>query len=275
MRLLISIFLFCLTLTVTNTSYADSKKTDNRLAEEIIMRGTLRCGYIDWYPLTLHDPKTNAYTGLVYEITQELAKALDLKLSMQEPLNLATYLQDLNNGRYDMECSGGWPNANRGKYVEYSRPYGYFAIVAVTRKDDMRMKSGTEWMNDKTVKIVTIDGESSALIKQRRFSSAVNVGLPSSSGASDMLMNVATGKADVAFVDMPSFMTFDKSNPGKLTAMTGSPIRLVPLVYSIPAGEYRLQQMVNTALDELLLDGVIDQIFKKYDPDGTMIKRVR
>lgn len=245
----------------------------NKTYDRVIASGQLGCGYIVWPPMVTKDINTREFGGVTYEVSQALAAALELKLVMQQEFNLATYMQDLNNGRYDIECTGGWPNAKRGKYIEYSKPYGYFSIVAVVRNEDVR-QGELGWINDPAVKVAVIDGETSAMIQARRYPKAAAVELPASSNASDLLMNVMTGKADVTFTDMPSFTTFEKTNPGKLRALTNKPVRLVPLTFSIPAGEYRLQNMVNTALDELMLDGVIDRILAKYDASGTMLKPV-
>ena len=45
--------------------------------ERIMKTGTIRCGYINWWPAELRDPNTGQMKGYVVDYFNEMAKALD------------------------------------------------------------------------------------------------------------------------------------------------------------------------------------------------------
>ncbi len=242
-----------------------SKHEQNETAFERVMRtGVIRCAYMNWLPNIAKDPNSGEMRGIMADYMAAIADVSGLKVEWAEELNLATYIQDLNNHKYDLECSGGWQNARRGKELDYSQPIFYFPVVAVARADDLRFDQNLKAINDPNIKIATIDGETSELIRLRRFPESQAVGLPSLSPASDLMLQVATGKADVTFNDLAGVALYMHNNPGKIRLIDLPPMRVIPLNISFAKGEHELQQFLNTATDELMHDGVIDRILDKY-----------
>jgi ABC-type amino acid transport substrate-binding protein len=242
--------------------------------ERIVRTGTIRCGYFLSPSLVMREPNSGAMSGAIVDYVNALGDALKLKIVWQEEINLGTYLQDLQNGRYDLECSGGWPNALRGKQVEYSTPIYYFGFYAAVRADDHRFDNNYEAMNKPSVRIAGQDGGTNALIHVQRFPQAAADDLAGAAPAADTLMEVVGNKADVTFGDYATLMAFAKSNPGKIRIADGPPVRIIPANLSFAPGEYRLQQMLNTATNELIYDGVIDRILDKYEPSPGAFLRV-
>src|SRR5258708_1183452 len=105
-----------------NRGQAAKKET---VFERIMRTGTIRCGYILAPAWVMKDPNTGTMSGSIVDYVNALGDALKFKVVWQEEMNLGTYMQDLQNRRYDLECSGGWPNALRGKQIEYSTPIYY------------------------------------------------------------------------------------------------------------------------------------------------------
>lgn len=241
--------------------------------DRILRTGEIRCGYMNWPPAVSKDTNTGDMSGIMVDYMNALGEALGLKIIWQEEISLATYLTDLNNHRYDMECSGGWPNALRGKEVEYSTPIFYFPIYAAARADDHRFDGDFSLLNRPEARIVSADGETAERIRRQRFPLSTSVGLPASAQPADMLQNVVTGKADVAFLDYAAILNFNAGSEQKLHRLSNVPLRVIPNNTSFAAGEYRLQQMLNTATNELLYDGVIDSILDKYETEpGTYLR---
>ena len=112
------------------------------------------------------------------------------------------------------------------------------------------------------------------MIRTQRFPKAVAADIAGNAPQTDTYQEVITGKADLCFDDIATIMAFDKTNPGKIRKVDGEPVRIIPANMSFAAGEYRLQQMLNTATYELLYDGVIDRIITTYDPDHKQFLRV-
>ncbi|MFY9288529.1 MAG: transporter substrate-binding domain-containing protein [Alphaproteobacteria bacterium] len=242
--------------------------------ERIMRTNTIRCGYYISPALVMRDPNTGAMSGAIVDYVNALGEALKLNVVWQEEINLGTYLEDLKSGKYDVECSGGWPNALRGKQADYSTPIYYFPFYAAVRADDHRFDNNYEAMNVPEVKIAGQDGGTNALIRIKRFPKATADDLPGLAPAADTLMEVVNNKADVTFADHATIVAFSKSNPGKIRKLEGAPVRIIPTNLSFAPGEFRLQQMINTATHELIFDGVIDRILDKYEPEPGAFLRV-
>jgi ABC-type amino acid transport substrate-binding protein len=142
------------------------------------------------------------------------------------------------------------------------------------RADDHRFDNNYAALNASSVRIAGQDGGTNALIRVQRFPQAAADDLAGAAPAADTLMEVVGNKADVTFGDYATLMTFAKSNPGKIRIADGPPVRIIPANLSFAPGEYRLQQMLNTATNELIDDGIIDRILDKYEPEPGAFLRV-
>lgn len=83
----------------------------------------------------------------------------------------------------------------------------------------------------------------------------------------DMLMQLTSGKADVGFYDYMSARLFMKQQPEKIRRIAGPPVKVIANNLSVAKGEFKLVSMLDVATKELLSDGIIDRIMKKYGLD--------
>ncbi|MBI1326525.1 MAG: transporter substrate-binding domain-containing protein [Alphaproteobacteria bacterium] len=261
----------------SNQSVKPAAQATNQKAFARIMKtGELRCGYFPMPLMLEKDPNTGAMIGVLFDYMTALAEAADIKINWAEEINLATYTQDITNGRYDVECAGGWANALRGKHLYYVEPIAYYPVYAYVRGDDTRFDADYEAINKPEIKAAVLDGETSALIRQRRFPHTTAHEVPQMAGAPGMmLLQVTTGKADVAFADAATAQEFLKSNPNSIKPLKQETLRLIPISVSVARGEADLQQFLNTATTEMQLDGMIERILQKYDPAGEVFIHVQ
>jgi ABC-type amino acid transport substrate-binding protein len=249
--------------TTEETQTAHKESTYDR----IMRTRTIRCGYFVWPPFLTKDINTGELSGIYVDYMNAFAAVSDLKIEWAQELNFATYLQDLENGRYDMEV-GGWQNAKRGQHVFYAEPYAYIPLVAIVRKDDTRFDKDPAGINHEEIRVATIDGEKASMFRQLRFPQSRNISLPQNSTFADPLVNVITGKADVAFTDTLTANVILKENEEKIKIINyDPPLDLILLSVSIPP-EPRLKQMVDTANRQILSTGAMKKVFEKYDPNG-------
>jgi ABC-type amino acid transport substrate-binding protein len=240
----------------------DSKK--ETAYERVIRTGVIRCGYINWMPVIARDANTGQMKGYWPQIMEAMAKAMELKIEWTEELNLGTYLNDLNNGRYDLECAAGWPNAVRGKFIYYTRPIVYSPLVPFVRADDTRFDSGIETLDQADLTAAVVDGDTSQIVRRERFPNMKELSLPQVASVQEYFVAVATGKADMTFSDYTGALDYLKNNPGKLKALPYQ-LRLVPQNIGVPQGDERMLNMLNTATLQLLSDGTIERILAAYD----------
>ncbi|MDD5586115.1 MAG: transporter substrate-binding domain-containing protein [Alphaproteobacteria bacterium] len=233
--------------------------------DRVMRTRTIRCGYFAWPPFVIKDPNSGKLSGLYVDVAEALGSIMDLKIEWAQELNFGTYLEDLAAGRYDMECSGGWANAKRGQIVFYSRPYAYMPYVALVRPNDRRFDADPALINKPGVKVATMDGETTSILRHLRFPFTQDVSLPQNSPIADVIFNVVSGKADVTFTDTLTASEYLKENPGKLKAIRyNPPLYLIAVSPSLPP-DIRMKQMVDVATDQLLNSGTIDAILKKYE----------
>ena len=267
------VVLLLILLVTCGNAYAADTPAPETAYDRVMRTGVLRCGYIVWPPAIIKDINTGAMSGIMVDYMEELAKATNLKVEWTYEINLTTYLQDLNAGKFDVECSGGWPNALRGKLATYTRPLFYFPLYAAVRTDDTRFDNNYAAINDAAVRVVTLEGETSALVRERRFPASQAVVLPGSTLPGEIMLNVVTNKADVTIQDLAALANFEKNHPDQLRRVAGPPLRIIPNNLTVPLGDFRLQQMLNVAGDELSFDGAIDQILSKYETTpGTYLR---
>jgi ABC-type amino acid transport substrate-binding protein len=240
--------------------------------DRIMKTGVIRCGYINWYPAILKDPNTGEMKGYVVEYFEALAKALDVKIEWAEELNLGTYLNDLNNGRYDLECAGGWASATRGKLIYYTDPFAYSPLVPFVRAADARFDQNFDSLFQPGLSAAVVDGDTSQNIRTARFPAMKEISIPQNAAINEYFLMVATGKADMTFSDHIGGMRYIESNPGTIKPLPYV-LRLVPQNIGVPQGENRLLSMLNTVNQQLLLDGTVDSILDRYETQGVKFIR--
>ena len=240
----------------------------------VMRTGVLRCGYLVWPPLMNKDPNTGELSGILHDYMKALAKEAELEVEFTQEVSLETYLQDMNNGRYDVECAGGWPNAVRGKLAAYVDPIAYYPMYAYVRADDNRFDDKPlNVFNDEAVRMVVTDGETSDILHRKRFPNSARVSLPVTAVTADMmLLNVATGKGDVVFLDVATGQQYIAKNPNTVKQLP-TPVRVVEINLSVANGEDKLLNFLNKATDQLQLDGTLESILTQYENGQTLFLR--
>jgi len=248
---------------------------DKESAFDRVMRtGIIRCGYWVAPPMIIRDPNSGKMSGAFVEYVEALGKALDLKIEWAGEINLGTYLQDLNQGKFDAECSTGWPNALRGKQVEYTSPIGYLPLYLYVRNDNKSYDQALDRLNNPDVRFSGHDGGTNALVQQKFFPKSQLIAVPGDAPQSEPIDMVKFGKADVTAVTSFEGENYMNANPDTIRRVLSDPVRIIPINISVAAYEFRLVNMLNTATDELRHDGTIEKLFRKYDIGRETLLRV-
>lgn len=256
-------FIFSLILVFSFPAMARGQES---LQSKIVKAGTIRCAYWIVPPEFDKEPNTGRFSGIAYEIMEEVGKALDLKIEWTEEVSLSTALSGLQTRRYDAVCSSIWDRADFGKQADFSIPFMYTPVATFVRANDPRFDENASRIDDPDVTIATMDGENSQIVARQSYPRAKTFSLPETSHVSLMLESVATGKADVAFTYPGNFFLYDKNNPGKLKIIhKDMPVKAFGSTIMIPQGEYELKRMLDTALSEILNSGQVDRIIDKYE----------
>lgn len=233
--------------------------------DRIIETGTIRCGYWTWPPFLIKDANTGALVGPTYDYMEAIGKELGLKIEWTEEVGAGEFIAGLATNRYDVMCMSLWPDAARLKNITVSVPIFYSVVYAVTRAGDHRFDGDLSKLNDPAVTVAAIEGDITYSTGVEHFPKAKMLGLPMSSDISQVLQSIATGKADVAFVDEGVIKDFNKTNDRDLALVANTaPVKIFPEVLGVKNGELQLKAMLDAAINILDNNQYAGKILKGY-----------
>ena len=234
----------------------------------VIRTGTLRCAYIPYAPEMIVDPSTKKLSGFVYDIVEAIGKAADLKIAWTEEVSVSTMFEGLHMGRYDAVCAGLFEKVAQARQAVFTTPVDYSASYVYTRTDNTRLSPDIATLNRPEVTVAVIDGEISATLASSLFPKAKVFALPQTvSSPVEALTAVASGKADIAFSQKAVAETFIAHNPGQVRMVSPTPVSAYSqTVASFAPADVELKNFFDSAIRTLYANGVIPEIFKKYDP---------
>ena len=245
-------------------SKATTGKTQS-VYDRVIHTGTLRCGYTPYSIGLIKDPNTGKLSGIYFDIIQELAKNLMLKVEWTEEVGWGTQIEGLNQKRYDMICSPSALNSGRGREADFSIPLYYSPVHIWAKSNDQRFSDKRDAINKSDVRISTLDGEQTSVFARNYFPLAKTISLPQTSPFSDLMLQVTTGKADITFAEPLAVFEFMAHNQNTLRQVSVKPLVIVPNIILIKRDEYAFKQMIDNALRELFNTGFIDQAITRYE----------
>ena len=232
---------------------------------------TLRCGYLIYSPLLIKDPKTGAFSGIVYDLTELLGRKLGLKVEWVQETSWGTAAQDLDSRRFDMVCSGFWVNSLMAGAYGYTKPLFYQPMWPIVRADDTRFDNDLNAINDPKIRIVSLDGDIPLQIGAEQFPRAQTYALQNFSDYNQLFLEIASNKADVTFLEGDFPQRFMNANPGKIKLLLNhGPIRVYANPWAIKRGEIEFADYLNSAIDEIVFSSAVEDAFKKYGvyPEG-------
>ena len=242
--------------------------------DRVIQSGVIRAGYVSNPPSCIIDPNTGKVSGIVADAFEKLAAKASLKVEWTEEVGFGSMIEGINVGRYDAVPCAIWPTAARATKADFTRSLFFSGVGVYVRKDDTRFDKDLSLINSPNVRIATIDGEMAQSIASADFPKAKQVGLPQLSEISTMLLNVKTGKADVAFVEAYFAYEFMRNNPDSLKNIAaGKPIRVFPNTILIGKGDTEFQRFLDNSLGEIISLGIVDQLLKTYQPEPGIFYR--
>jgi len=242
--------------------------------EQIKRTGVLRCGYSIWPPAMMKDPNTGAFSGMFYDLVEEIGKQLGVTIDWTVEVNPAHMFADLDSGRIDMVCSSYIGTPARAKVAAFTTPIFYNSNTLYARTDDTRFDNNPSAANDPAIKFAVVDGGLSSILAGQKFPLAQKPALPELASPPDTFLYVAAGKADLVISEPLSFALFDKANPGKLKRVEGPALWVYGAGMPMPSKEYDLHNTINATLAYLQSTGVVDAIFTKHETEGVRTLRL-
>jgi polar amino acid transport system substrate-binding protein len=256
--------------TVRYVGHGPSAPAPQETAYDRVLRtGVLRCAYGLWDPVVMRDPKTGQFSGIGYDLLQEVGKSLNLKVEYTLEVPWDSVGVALKTGKVDAHCAGIFATPARGRVMAFSNPMFFSPTVAFARADDNRFDNNPAAMNQPDVTIALSDDDITTEIFDRETPLAKKWNLPQFAPPEELLLALATHKADVTFNSPARIQSFQRGYPGKVKIVpSAKPLRIYPNVIAVDIGDQRLQSMLNTAIDQMIDSGVVDKLVAKYKTQG-------
>ncbi len=265
----IAVYGACLTtflLLTTGCAGSISSAPRETALQRVLKSGKIRCSYLVYSSYFQKNPNTGKLSGIFYDVMEEVGKDAGLQIDWVEEVGFQSIFPGLDTNRYDVFAAGLWPNTSRAKAASFTVPVNYSAITAWVRPDDHRFDSDLNLIDSPSIKIATIDGAMEDLIAKTSFPKAARVSLPELSPFVQNLLNVVGKKADVTFAEPMIVAEFLKTNKDKLRQIgADKPIRIFGNCLAVKTGETELRDFLNVALLEIVQDGRVDKILKRYE----------
>jgi len=267
------IILSCLLVGCSGTEKLDTKQTS--VYKKVLSKNEIIIGYISYPPSFIKDPNTDEFSGIFFEVMDLVAKNLDIKVKYTEELGWGTMIEALNNGRVDIVVTGIWPTSARGKQADFTVPIYYSVVRAYTKFGNNNFNGDIQSINSNKIKISTIDGEMTSIIASADFPNAQTASLSQLSDVSQVLLEVASDKADVTFVEPAIAEEYISNNPDTIQEVKDvKALRVFPNVMMVNKGEIEFLSMINIAITELINNGYVDKIIDKYEKHPNSFERV-
>ena len=175
-------------------------------------------------------------------------------------------VEAIRSRRVDVIATAVWPTAARGLRADFSDPLWYSVVKAYVREDDGRFDGNLPAIDAPDVTIAAMDGEMTSIIADTDFPNASRVSLPQTAEVSQLLLEVATRKADVTFLEPAIAAPYMASNPGSIREILGvEPLRVFPNVLMLGKGEGSFRSTLNSAIAELHATGALERIITRYE----------
>lgn len=271
------LFLLLSSLILSSCNTRNQIKEEKKLTvfERIIKDGKIRVGYLSNPPNFIIDPNSKQLSGITYDILNEIGHNLDTKIEYVEEVSFGSMIESLQSERVDVVNFGVWPSSARAKSADFSTSMYYLSVNAYVRKNDNRFNKNLRNINFKDIRIATIDGEMNSIIAKYDFPKASIVSHPQNSEISQLLLDVKTNKADVAFIETDQALDFMKNNPNTIKQVENvAPVRIFANTIMIKKGETNLKTMLDISINELLYNGYIDKAISKNEKYPNSFYRV-
>ena len=212
-------------------------------------------------PYEYYDDETGEVTGIDVEIAQAICDKLGYELEVVDA-DFDSLVPGVQSGKYDFSMAGMTVTEDRLQSVNFSDTYatGVQVVIvpedsAITSVDDLFAEGADNAIGVQQGTTgdlyATGDIEEAGLGSVERFKTGT-----------DAVLALTTGKIDCVIIDNGPAQEFVAANEG-LTILPGNWVE-EQYCAAVDEGNTALQNAINTALNELMDDGTVQEILDKY-----------
>lgn len=204
----------------------------------------------------------HGYTGLDYEIANEFAKSLGVKLVIKEEENLAVMINDIGAGKAHFAAAGLTVTAKRAEKVNFSQPYLHVTQQLIYRAGENKPKQ-IEDLVGKNILVVANSSHAENLHRLRQTHPDLRWNERSDLEMLDLLEMVHSGKIDYTIVDSNSYEINSTLYPRALVAFDISEPE--SLAWAFPKSkDLSLYNKAQNFFDEIKQSGSIESTMDTF-----------
>lgn len=200
----------------------------------------------------MNDSGKNEIVGFDIEIAKEIAKDLGMEIEVKDML-FDSLLNELESGRVDLVISGLSPKPEREKQIDMSQIYYTAEQAIVVRTEDKDKYNTMESLEGKKI------GVQKSSIQEDMAKEITGAKLTSLGKINDIIMQLKSGRVDVAIIEGPVAKSFVKNVEGISITDAKPENEDEGYVVGVKKGNKELLDQVNATLDRLIKDGSIDK----------------
>lgn len=200
----------------------------------------------------MNDSGKNEIVGFDIEIAKEIAKDLGMEIEVKDML-FDSLLNELESGRVDLVISGLSPKPEREKQIDMSQIYYTAEQAIVVRTEDKDKYNTMESLEGKKI------GVQKSSIQEDMAKEITGAKLTSLGKINDIIMQLKSGRVDLAIIEGPVAESFVKNVEGISITDAKPENEDEGYVVGVKKGNKELLDQVNATLDRLIKDGSIDK----------------
>ncbi|WP_318835774.1 transporter substrate-binding domain-containing protein [Burkholderia cepacia] len=218
--------------------------------------GTIRIANTQTSPPWSALDNNNQPAGYDVDVAREVAKRMGLKVVFVGD-SWNNFVQGLKSGKYDLVMCDLTPTSERAKQVDFSVPYGVEDFRIWVNEKNSTVRSPSDLAGKKVGVVTGTSNEvwSRSHLKNSIFVDYDNDGL--------LFSDLANGRIDATIQSHFGGLAQRDSNHLPVKEV-GEPLTFQLSAAAMNKGNSALQNSVNRAVSEMLADGTIDRLGKKW-----------
>jgi polar amino acid transport system substrate-binding protein len=184
-----------------------------------------------------------------------------------------TKIVDLKSGKFDVVATPIFQTVPRAREVAFTRPYVYMGSASgIVKKGDTRFSQFPD-ANKEGIIVAVRQGYAEEQYARKNLPKAT-INSMKVEDNSLVVLEVLSGKADLAIADTSQLMAFNREHPNETELVfVNPPPVVVPAGFIVRHGDFPMVSFLNAALDLMELDGVLDELASKYNADAYGVQR--
>ncbi len=229
---------------------------------------TLKVGWIPSPPGSQKDLASGELKGYYIDMVRFVLSQIGVEAQFVET-TWANFPAGLQAKQFDLVAAGTFATIPRSASVTFTRPVFYLGYTAAAKAGDQRFKSMAD-IDKSGIKIAVVQGSGGHEYVKRTIKNAEIVAV-STSDLSMSLVQVETGRADVAIEDAWATRRYISSHPAVVDLFHDKPFNLQPIAWAMRPGENELRIFLDQAIEWMRINGKLEEIVRSYPASSRYI----